>query len=88
MYKPLSAIQLSAVIALLISTTIHWSIVILQRITSRLVHPNETAPRTESVFEQCMGTATLTVNVRYTSLPQVVLLVDHDHNQYLIGHSE
>lgn len=67
--RPLSAIQAFAVTALLMSTTIHWAVVVLQRFGSLLIHPNmgDATFWAGFVVEQCVGTATLTINVRHTS---------------------
>ncbi|KAI1787241.1 hypothetical protein LXA43DRAFT_1166250 [Ganoderma leucocontextum] len=61
----LSAIQLFAVTALLVSTTTHWAVVVLQRFGSVLAHPNTTVEANKHAFlpEQCVGTATLTINI-------------------------
>ena len=65
--RPLTAIQLFAVTALLVSTTTHWAVVVLQRFGGLLSHPaTVTVLSNKEAFlpEECVGTATLTVNVR------------------------
>ena len=64
--RPLAAIQAFAVTTLLMSTTIHWAVVVLQRFGSVLVNPGMDMGTFwgQFVAEQCVGTATLTINVR------------------------
>ncbi|PIL25601.1 hypothetical protein GSI_11349 [Ganoderma sinense ZZ0214-1] len=68
--RPLSAIQVFAVTVLLMSTTIHWAVVVLHRFGSLLVNPgmdNETFYGQFAV-EECVGTATLTINIVLSDL--------------------
>ena len=65
--RPLSAIQLFAVTALVVSTTTNWTIAVLQRFGGLLSHPDTVTPlsnRKAFLPQECVGTATLTVNVR------------------------
>ena len=76
--RSLSAIQLFAVTALFVSTTIHWAVVVLHRLSGLLHDPNDTAfiahkTSTGSLRPQCVGTATLTVNVRHRPAPTTSL---------------
>ncbi|PIL25599.1 hypothetical protein GSI_11347 [Ganoderma sinense ZZ0214-1] len=64
--RPLTAIQLFAVTALLVSTTTHWAVVVLERFGGLLSHPaTVTVLSNKEAFlpEECVGTATLTVNL-------------------------
>ncbi|KAM5536737.1 hypothetical protein V8D89_009576 [Ganoderma adspersum] len=68
--RPLSAIQVFAVTTLLMSTTIHWAVVVLQRFGSVLVNPGMDTGTfwRQFVVEQCVGTATLTINIILSDL--------------------
>ena len=66
-HRPLSAIQLFAITALMVSTTTHWAIVVLQRFGGLLSHPGSVtvcSNRKAFLPQECVGTATLTINVR------------------------
>ena len=64
-FRPLAAIQFLAVIALFVSTTTHWAVVVLHRFGNLQTHPGEEAETFLSAFriQACVGTATLTINV-------------------------
>ena len=65
--RPLSAIQLFAVTALVVSTTTNWTIAVLQLFGGLLSHPDTVTPlsnRKAFLPQECVGTATLTINVR------------------------
>ena len=67
MRRSLTAIQLFAVTALLVSTTIYWAVVVLQLLNSLVGDPtaaDAVSPKDAISRTQCVGTAMLTVNVR------------------------
>ncbi|KAM5537030.1 hypothetical protein V8D89_009359 [Ganoderma adspersum] len=70
-HRPLSAIQLFAITALMVSTTTHWAIVVLQRFGSLLSHPGSVtfeSVKKAFLLQDCVGTATLTINLILSDL--------------------
>ncbi|KAM5537029.1 hypothetical protein V8D89_009358 [Ganoderma adspersum] len=71
--RSLGAIQLFAVTALFVSTTIHWAVAVLHRLSALLHDPNDAAGvahkvASQALRPQCVGTATLTVNIVLSDL--------------------
>ncbi|PIL25600.1 hypothetical protein GSI_11348 [Ganoderma sinense ZZ0214-1] len=70
--RSLAAIQLFAVTALLVSTTIYWAVVVLQLLNNLFSDPDavvDTGHKHDSSLRaQCIGTAMLTVNIILSDL--------------------
>ncbi|KAM5537028.1 hypothetical protein V8D89_009357 [Ganoderma adspersum] len=69
--RSLTAIQLFAVTALLVSTTIYWAVVVLQLLNSLVADPDAATAVSHKdaiLRPQCVGTAMLTVNIILSDL--------------------